>query len=136
MQWDDSAHGGFSKATPWMKANPSYTYINASSQVWDPNSVYTFWQMMLRFRKTYKKVAVYGEFKMIDYENPDILSYSKRHGEERIVVVLNFGKESTNYNIKNHLEGNAQLKFILSSADEHKEGILRPFEAVIYRLDN
>lgn len=49
MQWDDSAHGGVSKATSWMKANP-YTYINASSQVWDPNTIYAFWQMMLRFR--------------------------------------------------------------------------------------
>jgi glycosidase len=136
MQWDDSAHGRFSKATPWMKANPSYTYINASSQVWDLNSVYTFWQMMLRFRKTYKKVAVYGKFKMIDYENPDILSYSKRHGKELIVVVMNFRKESAKYNVKNYLEGNERLKFILSSVDEHTEGILKPFEAVIYTLDN
>ena len=32
MQWDDSAHGGFTEGTPWIRENGNYKSINAKEQ--------------------------------------------------------------------------------------------------------
>jgi alpha-glucosidase len=51
MQWDSTVNGGFSSATPWMRANDDYPEWNVARQKDDPSSVLSFWKKMLRFRK-------------------------------------------------------------------------------------
>ena len=51
MQWDSTVNGGFSSATPWMRANDDYPEWNVAKQKDDRTSVLSFWKRMLRFRK-------------------------------------------------------------------------------------
>lgn len=96
MQWNTTAHGGFTtaSATPWMNANPNYTRINAESQVDDPSSTFSYWSSMLATRKKYKDVLVYGNFELIDRDNEKVMAYKRRaETGETILVLCNFSPD-------------------------------------------
>ena len=53
MQWDASTNAGFTTGTPWIEVNPNYTSINAKAELKDPDSVFYFYQKLIRLRKEY-----------------------------------------------------------------------------------
>jgi oligo-1,6-glucosidase len=125
VQWDDSAHGGFTTGTPWMKVNPVYSEINVKRQEWDPYSPLSFWKHMIQFRRQNKDQIVYGEFETVDYHNDSVFSYTKSSGNKKFLVALNFTATEQQYSIKDY-------NFILSSVNHHVPGTLQPYEAMIY----
>ena len=53
MQWDTSAHAGFTTGTSWMRVNDDYKDCNVAAQVDDPDSVLGFWKRALQTRKAH-----------------------------------------------------------------------------------
>ncbi len=51
MQWDDSDQAGFTAGTPWIKVNPNYKEINVAQALADKNSIFYYYQKLLRLRK-------------------------------------------------------------------------------------
>lgn len=92
MQWDDSSYAGFTtkKSGAWMRVNDIYKEINVASQQKDPASVLNFWKQVLKIRKEYKDLFVYGEFETLDMENEQTFTFTKTFGKDKAVVVLNF----------------------------------------------
>uniref|UniRef100_A0A1B0G6J5 Glycosyl hydrolase family 13 catalytic domain-containing protein n=1 Tax=Glossina morsitans morsitans TaxID=37546 RepID=A0A1B0G6J5_GLOMM len=72
MQWDDSAQAGFTDGAPWIKVNPNYKEINAAQQLADPNSIFYYYQKLIRLRKE-KDIIVYGGFEPLYRDNEQIL---------------------------------------------------------------
>jgi glycosidase len=100
MQWDSTAHGGFTteSTTPWMNANPNYIRINAESQVDDPSSTFNYWSSMLATRKKYKDVLVYGNFELIDRDNEKVMVYKRRaETGETMLVLCNFSPDTVEW---------------------------------------
>ena len=48
MQWDDSANAGFTTGTPWISVNKNYTQINAKAALEDKDSVFYYYQKLIR----------------------------------------------------------------------------------------
>lgn len=137
MQWDTSAHAGFTDGPkPWMRVNDNYTEINASSQVADPNSVYNTWRQVLEKRKLLKDVFVYGDFTLLDESNEKVFAYVRRaaNGQSGLVVA-NFSGD----NVAWEWAGNA-VEIILSPAGKTTADVnsgkidLKPYEAVALLL--
>ena len=61
MQWDDSANAGFTTGTPWISVNKNYTQINAKAALEDKDSVFYYYQKLIRLRHQYE-VIVEGVF--------------------------------------------------------------------------
>jgi len=106
MQWTSEAHGGFCnpEVTPWMRVNDDYKTVNAAVQRAnkDPNelSVLQFWKRGLENRKRHKGVFVYGDFQLLDKENPKIFAYLRTSETDGTwMVVLNFSKHDVDWNI-------------------------------------
>jgi oligo-1,6-glucosidase len=135
MQWSNEVHGGFSTGEPWMRANPSYSFINAESQEQDPESLLSFWKAMLKLRKDHKLCTVYGEFRPIDHNNEQVFAYTKTGSTGAIAVSLNFTKEHQVFNLaeKLNLEFN-QIELLVSSSLQNTEGELQPFEGTIHKI--
>jgi alpha-glucosidase len=104
FQWDASPNAGFAGASakPWMRVHDDYRDINVAKQVKDPNSILSFYKAMLRLRKQYQDIFVFGSFKLLDPEDESLFSYVKesivpvkgRRSEKRkAVVVLNMSRE-------------------------------------------
>jgi oligo-1,6-glucosidase len=59
---------------------------------------------MVMLRKK-QSVLVYGKYKALDAENPNIYAYTRELGNKKILVILNFSdklaKINTIYNLKN-----------------------------------
>jgi alpha-glucosidase len=88
MQWNDSANAGFSKAKPWLPVPPSYKTHNVAAEMRDPNSVLTFYRLLLALR--HKEPALLdGDYTSINENDPNVLAYLRRYKDEAILVVLN-----------------------------------------------
>ncbi|KAJ7669661.1 glycoside hydrolase family 13 protein [Mycena rosella] len=101
MQWDASAHAGFTTGTPWMRVNDDYKAWNAAAQLADPQSVRSFWKRALRLRKE-NKVLIYGDFTLLAPQDEAVFAYIRAHGSRRALVVLNFTSGNVSFVLPDH----------------------------------
>jgi oligo-1,6-glucosidase len=132
MQWENTPHAGFSKsAKPWMRVHDLYPEINVADQARDPTSVLSFWKGMLKLRKEYRDVFIYGDFAAVDMDNEDTFVFTKEGGGKKVVVACNFTGGEQKWNLP---PGEAVEKLVVGSQGEGEVGILRPWEGRIYAL--
>ncbi|CAG8975891.1 hypothetical protein HYALB_00006508 [Hymenoscyphus albidus] len=134
MQWSPTTNGGFCPPTsiPWQAPNPSYTTINASTQVSSPDSVYTYWNTILSLRKSHTDIFVYGDFRMIDGENDDIFAYVRTFEGKKVLVANNFRDRDVRWTVPEGMKvkGEGVLVSNYGVLPEVKEGVvvMRDFE--------
>lgn len=91
MPWDESANAGFTTGTPWLPLNADWAERNVACEAQDPASMLVLHRRLLALRRAHPALSV-GDFALIDVgDAADVLAYERRHGEQRIVVVLNLG---------------------------------------------
>ena len=93
MQWDDSEQAGFTTGTPWIEVNPNYTEINAKEQVEREDSVFHYYQKLIRLRHQ-NEIIVYGDYELLLADHPALYVYTRTLGEEKLLVICNFSKEA------------------------------------------
>ena len=71
MQWNAEKHAGFTAGTPWMAENQNYEEINVENSRKNPDSLFYFYQKLIALRRK-NDTLVYGDFRLIEEENPDI----------------------------------------------------------------
>ena len=86
FNWNST--GGFSvNSTSWMPA--AHYGINLADQVNDRESVYSFWKSMIKLRKQYKDLFIYGAFEILDWESERFFIYQKTSNARKAIVILN-----------------------------------------------
>lgn len=126
MQWDDTSNAGFTTGTPWLPVNPNYTTVNAGAELTDPDSVFAYYQKLIALRKQYP-VFVDGDFTLREEEHPCLFVYERALGKERLLVVCNFGDESTTWTLP---EGWENAETLIENLPA-QTGTLQPWEARI-----
>ena len=126
MQWNAGPGAGFTTGTPWLPVNPNYREINAQAEMADPDSVFACYQKLIALRKRYP-VFVEGDFALHEAEHPQLFVYERSLGEEKLLVVCNFGDEATPWKAPDPWK-NAQ---VLIENCPRQEGALQPWEARI-----
>ncbi|KAA8649436.1 hypothetical protein EYZ11_008119 [Aspergillus tanneri] len=129
MQWDDSAHGGFTSGQPWMRAHDGYRELNVRKQEDDPTSVLSFYKQVLQLRKEHRELFIHGAFDIVDYENPNAFTFVKSRGTKKALVVLNFTAIPQVFTQKDDAK---TMTLLVSNYFQSDEGILQPFEGRIY----
>ncbi len=96
MQWDDGPNAGFcvKGARPWLPVNDDFKSVNVASQLKDENSLLSFFRRLLAFRRSSGALRE-GSLRMVAIPGTgkDLLAYERSLGEERMLVLLNFGKK-------------------------------------------
>lgn len=87
MPWDASHHAGFTTGEPWLPLNPDWTTRNVAAQARDAGSMLALYRRLLALRRAHDALSV-GEFTLAEGE-ADVLAYERRHGSERLFVMLN-----------------------------------------------
>ncbi|MBN2981948.1 MULTISPECIES: alpha-glucosidase [Cohnella] len=126
MQWNGGHAAGFTSGTPWLKLNPNYAEINVEREIKDESSVLHFYRKLIALRRG-NKALVYGAFEEIHEDSPEIGGYVRTLGEERWTVLCNF----TDRAVAVAEPAGAQL--VLTNADKRGEGVLAPYEAVVFK---
>ena len=88
MQWDSSAGAGFTTGTPWIMVNPNYTSLNAAEQLARPDSVFHFYQALIRLRHTHE-IIVYGSYDLLLPDDPQVYAYTRTLNGQKLLCVCN-----------------------------------------------
>ena len=133
MQWDDSAQAGFTDGAPWIKVNPNYKEINAAQQLADPNSIFYYYQKLIRLRKE-KDIIVYGGFEPLYRDDEQIFAYIRRQDQEKLLTVCNFSDKNAEMEIPEEFKGAECLITNLDRTVFEGKIVLKPYEAfVLYK---
>lgn len=130
MQWDDSAYAGFSTATPWIMVNPNYTKINARDQINREDSVFKYYQKLIKLRHE-SELIVYGTYDLILDDDKDIYAYIRTLGDEKLIVYCNFSENTREVELpKEFTNGKVLISNYIDAKVNHKI-TLRPYEAIV-----
>ena len=134
MQWDTSASAGFTTGEPWIKVNPNYQQINAADQLKDPDSVFHYYQKLIRLRKE-MDIIVYGEFEALYRDHDQIFAYTRKLGSEKLLTVCNFSAQEAEMELpETFAEGAQCLITNMGRKVFDRKIILNPYEAfVLYK---
>ena len=133
MQWDDSAQAGFTDGESWIKVNPNYKEINAAQQLEDPNSIFYYYQKLIRLRKE-KDIIVYGGFEPLYRDDEQIFAYIRRQEQEKLLTVCNFSDKNAEMEIPEEFKGAECLITNLDRTVFEGRIVLKPYEAfVLYK---
>ena len=124
VQWDAGKHAGFTDAEPWMPVNPNHTYINAESQVGDPDSIFTFYKNLIQLRKTHP-VIVHGDFTLLMQEDAQVFAYTRSYEGKTLLVACNFSCEEAKLDEAARTRGEM---LIANYKEDGDPGVLRAWE--------
>ena len=130
MQWDDSKQAGFTDGEPWIKVNQNYKKINAAQQLEDPDSIFHYYQKLIRLRKE-KDIIVYGEFEPLYREDEQIFAYTRKGDQEKLLTVCNFSDKNAEVEVPEEFKGAECLITNLGRKEFDGKIILNPYEAFV-----
>jgi oligo-1,6-glucosidase len=135
MQWDDSAHAGFTTGTPWIPLNPNYKEINAAAAVADQDSVFHYYRRLIELRHT-EPVVAHGDFTMLLPVDPKVYAFTRTLDDVTLLVLGNFSASAVSVDVPDP-QAWARAELVLSNypAALVDAGLpeLRPWEARVYR---
>lgn len=124
MQWTEGENAGFTQGTPWLTVNPNYREINAQAALRDPDSVFYYYQRLIRLRKTCP-VFREGSFTLLMPEDENLFVYIRDTENARLLVVCSFSGETQPFDVPEAFrEGETILENMAPTP-----GCLKPYEA-------
>lgn len=129
--WNAEKYGGFSDVQPWIKLNPGYREINARQQLDAKDSIFRFYQKLIRIRREEPEILIYGLTEDIDVQQDNVLAFSRKDGAgKKVSIYINMGEEDEKFSV---LMG----KYLSTNYDKVlcRDNILtlRPYEAVMLK---
>lgn len=126
MQWDDTPSAGFTAGNPWIMVNPNYTRINAADQLARPDSVFHFYQKLIRLRHTHE-IIVYGSYDLLLPDDPQLYAYTRTLGGEKLLCVCNLTGRPASFDLPAKWEG-AQVLIAVDQPPRGRRVTLAPWD--------
>lgn len=135
MQWNDGRNGGFTDGTPWIAVNPRHKEINVEQALEDKNSIFYHYKHLIGLRKKLDIITT-GDFNLLYREHPALFAYERRSGEEKLIVLCNFGEEEIELDEAPLIREAAVAEAIVQNYKEIQlepsRLVLRPYETVVF----
>jgi oligo-1,6-glucosidase len=134
MQWDATAHSGFTTGTPWMDVNPNYVEINAAIEEADPDSVYHYYQRLIELRHS-NAVVSHGTYAMLAPDHEHLYAFTRTLDGGELLVLGNFSALTIDAGTE-VAEGWSGTPVLIGNYPDGEvaEGLtLRPWEARVHR---
>jgi alpha-glucosidase len=127
MAWDDSAGAGFSNASPWLPLHADWPARNVAALRADGDSIWSLHRDLLALRRAHPALAL-GSWLPVACAG-DVLTYERRLGDERLLVVLNLSAEAQEFVLPDWASG---LSVLLSTTPYRGDAFqLAPDQGVI-----
>lgn len=132
FQWDDSENAGFSTGEPWIMVNPNYKQINAKEQMSRKDSVFAYYQKLIRLRKE-EPVIVYGDYELLCPQDEELYVYMRSLSDEKLLVICNFSERERSFILPEGvcIDTSRILIGNYETAVLKKEMCIRAYEAVV-----
>lgn len=132
MQWDDTANAGFTTGEPWIAVNKNYPHINAKIELGDANSVFRYYQKMIKLRKKHLGL-IYGTFTAFAPESDHIFAYERVYKEEKYLIVNNFTSETVPLTMPKEYTDSDMLIGNYERTEFGDSITLQPYEAFVLK---
>ncbi|EKZ0268138.1 alpha-glucosidase [Listeria monocytogenes] len=132
-QWDNSENAGFTTGTPWLKVNPRYTEINNEEALKTPDSIFYYYQNLIKLRKT-TEIITTGNYRLLLPKDEAIFAYERYTENEKLVVLCNFTEEEQVISDETILNEIQKGSVLVNNVPNIIEGTLRPYEAIVYQI--
>ncbi|USD41819.1 alpha,alpha-phosphotrehalase [Vibrio sp. SCSIO 43135] len=138
MQWNSEQYAGFSKAQPWLEVASNYPEVNAQQAVADNDSVFYFYQQLIKLRKQIEVITT-GSYQDLYPEHHAVFGYQRTSKHQTLICLNNYYGEETECVLPqgfdcekaHYVLGNYELAD--TKVSQHQ--ILRPYETRIILLD-
>lgn len=130
MQWSDGSYAGFSDVKPWIDPIDNYHELNVKNSLEDKDSVFYYYQELIRLRKTYRAIQE-GTYEPVLKDHTSIYAYKRVLENEELLVYNHFYDDEPTIWIDS-----SQYDIILSNVKRktlEDELILKPYEALVLR---
>jgi oligo-1,6-glucosidase len=137
IQWDGGPNAGFTTGTPWIAVHPNHAEVNAQAARADAGSVFHHYRRLIELRRAHP-VLVYGRYRLILPEHPQVYAYLRTLYDDRLLVVCNFSAEAARFELPEDIDALRMPLLIANYPVEPAQDVrvfaLRPYEARIHRL--
>ncbi len=104
MQWDTTAHAGFTTAAkPWLPVPPSASSYNVETESSNPDSIFNTYKRLLALRKSNPALRD-GSQESINNNDRNVFAFLRRSGDSTVLVALNMSAKARR--ISFHLAAN------------------------------
>nr|WP_285889759.1 alpha-glucosidase [Neobacillus niacini] len=132
IQWDDTANGGFTSATSWIKVNPRYDEINVKAALEDPQSTFYYYQKLIALRKE-MDIIIEGDFKLLLKDSTEVFAYERNWQNEQLLVLCNFSSSEVVIEDEELLKKMQDYQLVISNYEPDNKSILRPYESFVLK---
>lgn len=129
MQWNNHRYAGFSNVEPWIAVNENYHDINVENNLKDLDSVFYYYQKLIKLRKQYS-VILQGAYEPLLLDHPTIFAYKRIDQNDEIIVYNHFYDD----NQSTITVDASQYDILLSNVQRNtlKDTIiLKPYESLV-----
>ncbi len=140
MQWNDSAHAGFTTGTPWLPVPLSAQTHNVEREWNDRNSILQFYRQLLLLHHRNPALRD-GDYVALDQDDPHVLAYLRRYKKQAVLVILNMSGTAQQVSFDLSPQGffSAKAKTILTTSTLAPSGpldhiALEPFAVYIAQV--
>lgn len=133
FQWDDGENAGFTEGEPWIMVNPNYKEINAKEQREREDSVFHYYQKLIRLRKE-NLVIVYGSYDLLLPDSREIFAYTRTLGEEKLLVLCNYSAEAQQVERPEEFRNSETMIANCEIQTQENTVIMPPYGAVVYHI--
>jgi oligo-1,6-glucosidase len=134
MHWNSGPNAGFSsKDLPesklWIMLNPNYREINAEEQTSRADSVFKYYQKLIKLRKT-MDIITYGSYELLFPDDPDLFVYTRKFEGEELLTACNFTREERTFTLPECFSG-AEILIANEEVSPGKNMVLGAFGAFV-----
>jgi len=134
FQWTADSNAGFTTGVPWIRINPDHRTVNVIAEEKDSGSVLNYFRRMIRLRKS-EPVLVYGRYRLLDRENPDVYSFTRTLGQRTLMIALSFSSAGGKTALPSgYTSGKILMNNLATTPLQHATLVLAPYQAVVLEL--
>ena len=134
MQWDGTAHAGFTKATPWLEVAANYPTINVEKELAE-GKIYAYYQELIHLRKDYDVISD-GTYSGLFLDHPSIMGFVREYEGQQLLVLGHFYDGNVEIELPQAFRGRTATKLIGNGPVQYAEGLtLGPYEAVAFLFE-
>lgn len=131
MQWTAGENAGFTTGKPWLTVNPNHEQINAEAALADPDSVFYYYQELIKIRKSHDVIRT-GSFTLLCPEDEKVFAYTRETADAHLLVVCNFSAEARSFEMPERFRNGK----VLIANYKDKADTLRPYEAMMLYFED
>ena len=116
MQWDNSAHAGFTTGKPWLPVAADYVLSNVQLEHADKHSMLNLYRRLMALRCA-EPVLATGHYKPVQVCG-DVFAYIRSDRGRRILIAMNLSARQQSYHLPCAGDGRILLSSQLDRADD------------------